>query len=188
MRAQGSVRFLRWALVLWVIVKTSQGFAGAFEAGGAFSWSRSNYSQNSFQWVRAYTASLGYYFTRESEIQFMYRDTTTRTQIDGLQNTSFRDRLYSINAVYHIFTDALISPNFRAGIGQLNRDATGSYGSTGTAPGRVDSVTGILGVGARVRLNEQFGLRFEALSYLAGGAIGTWSDNVTLNFGFSYLF
>ncbi len=164
--------------------------AGVFELGGSFSWSRSNYNAGSYTWTRAYGASLGYYFTQDSELEFSYHDSTTKNFVQGVQDISYRDRVYSINMLYYLFEEqATFRPFFRLGVGQLNRDATGTYTAAGySAPGRLDSVSVIGGLGFKIKLMEKVAIKTEATSYLTGGSIGSWQDNLTFNIGGAFYF
>ena len=84
--------------------------------------------------------------------------------------------------------DATFKPYLRGGIGQLNRDATGTYNGGYSAPGELDQVTVIAGAGLKAKLTSRFGLKMEITTYLAGGNISTWKDNISLNVGGSIYF
>jgi hypothetical protein len=181
-------------LILIVAIATSSGIfftpalAGMFESGGSLGYQRSNYGGGSFTWTRRYSATFGYYFTQDSQVEFMYQDSTTRTFVKDVQDVQFRDRVYSINLVHQFFRNERISPFIRAGIGQLNRDASGTYQGGFSPPPRVDSVTGILGAGIKIRVTQGFSLKVDATTFLAGGAIGTWNDNFAVSFGASVFY
>lgn len=164
--------------------------AGMFELGGSYSWSRSNYNAGSFNRTRSYGLSLGYYFTQDSELQFSYSDSKTDTYVPSVQDTSYHDRVYSLNMIYYLFDDKdPFRPFFRIGVGQLNRDATGSYPSSGySAPGRLDQVSVIGGIGFKLKLTSQIALKSEATSYLTGGSIGSWQDNLSYSVGGAFYF
>jgi hypothetical protein len=183
---------MKWKRILLATVMVVSGTAnaGVFELGGSYAWSRSNYNAGSFTWSRTYGASLGYYLTQDSEIQFSYSDTTTNTFVKEVQDTTYRDRVYSLNILYHLFDDKdPFRPFMRLGVGQLNRDATGTYTAAGVSPpGRLDQVSVIGGIGFKTKLTSQIALKAEATSYLTGGAIGSWKDNLTLNIGGAFYF
>jgi hypothetical protein len=164
--------------------------AGVFELGGGFSLNRSNYNGGSYNRTTAYSATLGYYFSQDSEIEFMYQDSSTRNFVPDVQDLTYRDRVYSLNFLYYLFDDqAATKPFFRIGVGQLNRDATGNYENGAfTAPGRLDQLSVILGAGIKARLGSRFGLKAEATTYLTGGAISSWQDNISLSIGGSLYF
>lgn len=168
----------------------SNAHAGLFELGGSFSWSRSNYNAGSYTWTRSYGFSIGYYFTQDSELQFSYQDSTTKNYVLNVQDITYRDRVYSINMVYHLLDeDSTFRPYFRLGVGQLNRDATGTYSAAGySAPGRLDAVSVIGGLGFKLKITQKIALKTEATSYLTGGSIGSWQDNLTFNIGGAYYF
>lgn len=164
--------------------------AGVFELGGGISYNRSNYNGGSYNRTTAYSLSLGYYFSQDSEIEFMYQDSTTKNFVPNVQDLTYRDRVYSMNFLYYLFDDqAQFKPFFRFGVGQLNRDATGTYQNGAfTAPGRLDQLSVILGAGIKARVGARVGLKAEATTYLTGGSISTWQDNITLNIGGSFFF
>lgn len=182
------VLILTLTLVIGSSILAKPGYAGMFESGGSLGYQRSNYGGDSFTWTRRYSATLGYYFTQDSQIEFMYQDSTTRTFVKDVQDVMFRDRVYSLNLVHQFFRNERISPFLRAGIGQLNRDATGTYQGGYSPPPRVDSVTGILGAGLKIRVTQGFSLKVDGTTFLAGGAIGTWQDNFAVSFGGSFYF
>lgn len=176
------------ALILSVL-GTIPAHAGVFELGGSFSYHRSNYNSGSYNQTQTWTGSLGYYLTQESEIEFMYSDTITRSFVANIQDLTYHDRMYSLNLLYHFFDpQAQFKPYLRSGIGQLNRDATGTYSSGARPVGRLDQVTVVLGFGVKFRITSQLGLKAEATSYMAGGAVSTWKDNIALSVGGSFYF
>ncbi len=164
--------------------------AGVYELGASFAYSRSNYNAGSYTRSSAYGISFGYYFTQDSEVQFSYSDKTDKTFVKNVQDTTYRDRTYSINMLYYLLDEqSTFRPFFRIGIGQLNRDATGTYSAAGySAPGRLDTVSVIGGLGFKWKVLEKIALKCEATSYLTGGAIGSWSDNLTFNIGGAFYF
>ena len=171
------------------LIFTISAQAGVYEVGASFAWNRSNYNAGSYTWTRAYSASFGYYFTQDSELQFSFSDSTTKTYVPNVQDISYRDRVYSINILYYLFDDkAAFRPYFRLGVGQLNRDATGSYSGTYSPAGRLDQVSVIGGLGFKLKLSEKIALKTEATSYLTGGSIGSWQDNLSFNFGGAFYF
>lgn len=174
---------------LWQVLP-APAVAGVFELGGAFSYSNSKYNGGSYNRTTSYSLSLGYYFSQDSEIEFMFQDSTTKNFVPNVQDLTYRDRVYSMNFLYYLFDDkAKFKPFFRFGVGQLNRDATGTYqGGAFTAPGRLDQLSVILGTGIKARVGERVGLKAELTSYLTGGSISTWQDNITLNIGGSFFF
>jgi len=168
---------------------TSGAQAGVFELGSAFSYQHNAYAGGSYTWTRSYTASFGYYFTADSEVEFSYQDSTNEEFVPSVQDITYRDRVYSINFLYYVAEDTnRFRPFFRAGLGQLNRDATGSYEGGYSPPGRLDQVTVIGGIGIKAKLGTRFGIKAECVDYLAGGGISSWKDNITINIGGSIYF
>ena len=184
--------------VFWMVLVSLLGLAhaenaraGAFEVSLGFSFSRSNYgSEFNYSWTRRWGASFGYEFNEKSQIEFAYQDLTDRTFIDGYQDTVFWDRVYSVNWVQSLLGKAYaFQPYLKAGLGQLNRDASGTYGGGASAPvAQVDSVTGVLGTGFRLYFTRTIAFRAEATSYLTGGSISTWQDNWSTSLGLSLVF
>lgn len=163
--------------------------AGRFEVSSGFSYSRTDYGERSYSWTRRWGANFGYHFSERSEIEVSFQDVVDRTLINGYQDTTTHDRIYAFNWVQSLLGKGyLIDPYFKLGIGQLNRDANGTYASGGSPSSQVDAVTGILGAGLRIGVTKAFGVRMEANTYLAGGSLRGWRDNVSLNAGFSFYF
>lgn len=163
--------------------------AGVFEVGGGFSYGHNTYNGGSFTSAKSWSGSFGYYFTEESEVQFSYQDSTNRDFVSGVQDISYEDRVYSINFLYHFADEeAKFKPFFRVGVGQLNRDATGSYAGAYSPPGRLDQVTVIGGLGIKAKISSRVSLKAEYTTFLSGGSVSTWKDNETLNFGGSFYF
>ena len=180
------------ALIFICLGTAENSFAGVFELGSGWSYRRSSYNSGSYTSMTSWNASLGYFFTQDSEVEFLYQDSSNSEYVPSIQDLQYRDRVYSLNFVYHLLPEgSSFRPFFRAGLGQLNRDATGTYfGGSGSyhPPGRLDQVTVIGGIGFKARLTSQVGLKAEATSYLTGGSISTWQDNVVISVGGSIYF
>lgn len=163
--------------------------ANMIEISSGGSYDRSNYSSGNYSWTKRIGGSLGIHFSELSSLEFSFQYVVDRTKIDGLQDTTFRDRIYSMNWV-QAFTDKsyMFQPYIKAGIGQLNRTGTGTYANGASPPPFVDSVTGVLGAGVRIYFTKRFAFRIEGTSYLAGGRLRTWRDNVGATFGLSLYF
>lgn len=163
--------------------------AGAFELSLGVSYNRSNYLAGGYTSERRWGSSVGYHFTERTEIEFAFQDVSTLNNLTGLENTRFHDQIYSLNWVQALTGKNFpVQPYAKVGVGQLNREATGTYASGAAPPAIVDSVTGVLGVGMRIYLTKTFGIRSEVTSYLAGGSIRTWKDNLSYNVGVSLYF
>jgi Outer membrane protein beta-barrel domain len=163
--------------------------AGIFELGGTFSYQKSTYNAGSFTWTRTWTGSLGYYLTEESEIEFSYSDSISQNYVKSAQDITYHDRTYSMNMILHFFDEkSHFKPYIRGGVGQLNRDATGSYQGGASPPGRLDQLTVIGGIGLKIRITSHLGLKAELTSYMTGGSITTWKDNMSANVGGSIYF
>ncbi len=176
-------------VALLTVLLPGKASAGAFEYSLGFSFNRSNYTEESFSWNRRWGTSIGYHFTDRSGIEFSFQDVVDRTKIIGYEDTTFHDQIFSFNWVQALTgKDFPVQPYVKAGIGQLNREATGTYGGGGSPPRIVDSVTAVFSLGARIYLSRGMAIRTEATSYLSGGSIRTWKDNLAYNFGVSVFF
>lgn len=163
--------------------------AGYTEVGGAFSYTRSNYAADSYSFTRRWTGSIAYHLSDVSSIELAYENAFERTKIVGYQDTIFKDKVYSASWVQALIGKKFFfQPFVKAGAGQLNREASGSYAGGGSPPARVDSLTVILGGGVRIFLTEQIVLRVQVTSYLEAGRIKSYKDNVATSFGTSIYF
>jgi hypothetical protein len=163
--------------------------AGVFETSLGYSYSKSTYNGGSYNSSHSWNGSFGYYFTQDSQVQFSYQDTNTDEFVPNVQDLHYRDRVYSLNFLYHLFSEGSgVRPYLRFGVGQLNRDATGTYQGGFSPPGRLDQVTVIGGLGFKVKISSRIGFKVEGTSYLTGGSIATWKDNFNLSLGGSFYF
>ena len=170
-------------------VFSRQAQAGSFEASAGFSFNRSRYSDDSYSWSRRWGSSLGYHFSDRTELEVAFQDIVDRTKIVGFEDTTFHDTIFSVNWVQGLVgKDWAVQPYVKVGVGQLNREATGSYANGVSPPTIVDSLTGILGAGARIYITRTFAIRTEVSSYLEGGKIKTWQQNIGVTAGLSYYF
>jgi hypothetical protein len=183
------MKAFRWCLYTFTLLFPISALCGVFEVGSGFSYSRSAYNAGSASSTRSWNASLGYYFTQDSQVMFSYQDTLSKDFVPNVQDLQYRDRVYSVNLVYHLLGEgSTVRPYVRAGVGQLNRDATGTFQGGFSPPGRLDQVTVIGGLGLRIRITQQVAFKAEGTSYLTGGSVSTWQDNFTVNFGGSFYF
>jgi hypothetical protein len=168
---------------------SSRASAGVYELGGQFSYQHNTYNGGAFTYTRMYAANLGYYFTEDSEVEFSYQDSTNEDYQPGVQDITYRDRVYSLNFLYHLFEEkSAIRPYFRVGIGQLNRDQTGTYAGGFQPGGTLDQVTVIGGFGIKAKIIGRFSLKAEATTYLLNGAVSSWRDNLAVSIGGSVYF
>lgn len=187
-----SKRRLKLALA-WSVASSflplSRAHANTLELSVGFSYSQSTFSPGSYQWSRRWGASIGYYLWSISEIELGFQDVYDRTRIEGAQDTTFNDRIYSVNWVQGLTPKGFpVQPYLKVGAGQLNRDASGTYASGATVPSRLDSLTVIAGAGLKILILRTFGLRVEANTYLIGGVLSTWKDNFAFTSGVSLYF
>ncbi len=175
------------AAALWLAPSTARSGAIELSLGGSFN--RSNYTSTSYAWTRRLGFSLGYHLTELSEIEIAFQDVIDRTYLQGYEDTTFHDQIYSANWVQSLTgKESFLQPYLKGGVGQLNRKASGWYAIGATPPSEVNSLTGIVGAGLRLYLTRNFAIRSEATTYLTGGALGTWKDNYALQFGVSWMF
>jgi hypothetical protein len=162
---------------------------GAFEFSVGLSYNRSNYTAENYSWSRRYGASIGYHFSERSGVEFSFQDAYERTYIANYQDTTFQDQIYGLSWIQAVTgRNAPVQPYLKVGAGQLNRDASGSYANGAAPASRVDSLTGILGLGLRLYLSRGFAIRGEVTSYLQGAQISTWQDNISATAGVSVYF
>lgn len=177
-------------IVVALALAPSLAEAGLFELSFGLSYNRSNYSGASYAWQRRWGAAIGYHFSQSSGVEFSYQNVTDRNYVVGSEDTTTLDQVYSISWVQDFMGDkSAFQPYVKLGLGQLNRDITGSYvGAAGVLPIRIDSVTVVISVGFKLFLLKSFAVRTEATSYLTGGSIASWQDNVAITTGLSYYF
>lgn len=163
--------------------------AGVFEIGMGFSFNKSEYAADDYTWARRWSASVGYHFTETSGIEVSYQMVTTRTYIATYQDTTFNDQVYSLNWVQSILPQKTVfQPFFKIGVGQLNRDASGTYAGGSRPPFQIDSLTGILALGFKLYALKNVAFRVEGNTYLVGGSLATWQNNLGLVIGGSFYF
>jgi hypothetical protein len=185
-------RFLRgqviWALFSLFLAGSAQG--GTFEFSGTFSFNSSSFGNGNQQWTRRWGASVGYTFWSLSEIEFAVQDVLYRTKIARSEDTTFHDQIFSIDWVQSLTSKSSgFQPYVKAGVGQLNREASGIYDDgAASPPATYGSLTGILGAGLRIFVHRAIALRAEGATYLTGAVLSTWQDNFALNAGLSLYF
>jgi hypothetical protein len=184
------MKFRSSAIALMIAaLGTPLAHAGVIELSAGFFYNRTNYSLADYSWSKRLGFSIGYYFTESSQIEFSYQDMIERMFVTNYQDTTFHDRVYSFNWVQSILgKKTRFQPYVKIGVGQLNRDGSGTYAGGGAPPARYDAVTGVLGGGFKFYFTQTFALRTEATSYLAKGNLASWKDNIAASVGLSLLF
>lgn len=173
------------ALLMIEFLLPNQGLA-AVEISAGVSFNQSYFTDDSYTWTRRYGASFGVFLTELTEIEIGYQDVHERVNIANYEDTNFHDNIYSLTVSQTLLSKRFsVQPYVKAGFGQLNREATGTYANGVAPPAVVDSLTGIVGAGIRVYLTRAFGIRGEATSYLTGGKISTWTNNTSVTVGIS---
>ena len=172
-----------------ILATTNQARAGVFELGGNLSYSKSTYGTDSYTWSRRWSGNFAYHLTDVSSIEASYEDAVERDHIPGYQDTTFHDKIYSVSWVQALIgSQFFFQPFVKGGLGQLNRDATGSYANGVAPPVSTDQLTVILGGGLRMFLTQHFVLRTQVTSYIEGGRIKTYKDNIAASVGISFYF
>lgn len=172
-----------------LVLAPSRASAGYFELSLGGSYSRSQYSEDSYSWSRRWSASVGYYFTETSGLEVSFTESFERTNLVNWQDTSTQDRVYSLNWIQSFMARHFpVQPYLKAGVGQLNREASGSYAFGVSPPEILDSITAVFAVGLKIKITQNFAFRVEGSTLLSGGRIYTWQDNLSGNFGLSYYF
>lgn len=171
------------------LLVTAPVLAGTMELSFGFNYNRTNYSEGNYSWNRRLGASVAYHFTATSGIEWSYAMVVDRTKIEGLQDTTFNDQVYSLNWVQSLTgSQTIFQPYFKAGIGQLNRDASGTYAGGVSPPPFLDALSAVLSTGFRLYFTKAFALRIEATTYLQNADFSKWKDNLGLTAGTSIYF
>lgn len=165
---------------------TASAWAGVLEIAGTVSLSQNTYGDSSFVFNRRWAGSFGYYLSDFSELELSMIDSYNRSYFPGFEDTTFHSQVYSLDWVQSFLPKgSIFQPYLKLGVGELNQTASGSYYGGLEPPAELDSLTIVIGVGARLRLFGDFGLKGEATTYLAGGVLSTWQNNYALSIGFS---
>ncbi len=176
-------------VLLGVLLLPWQAAAGYFEYSIGFNFDRSEYGDGSFSWSRRWGTSLGYNFSDISQIEVSFQDVVNRNRYAGFEDSNYHDRIYSLNWVQSLFgKEFFFRPYVKAGVGQLNRTAVVSNYLGRRQESNVDSLTAVAGAGIKISITRAFGIRVEATSYLSGGRIKTWRDNLAGTIGGSIYF
>lgn len=176
---------LLFGLVAMVLgVPTANADYWEFSAG--LNYNKSTYSGGSYSWTRRLGGTVGYNFTDSSMVEVAYQQSYQRDHYQGFQDSSYNDRVYSVNLVWNVLgRTSQFQPYFKVGIGQLNREATVSDSIGRSEFTQMDQLTGVIGAGLKLMLTRTFAIRFEGTSYLSGAKISTWQDNFGATFGVS---
>jgi hypothetical protein len=175
-------------LLVWIL-NAAPIHAGVIEISGSGSYSSSRIGDSGQQWTRRWSLSVGYYLIGWSELELSFQDVLYRTQVIGIEDTTFHDQISSLDWIQYLAPQNFpIIPYIKTGVGQLNRTASGTYWTGGAPPQTYAVLTAILGAGLKIKLTHSFALKVEGSSYLSGGAIASWKDNFAGNIGFSFYF
>ena len=185
------MKLLLYIISLWSL--STPAFAGVYELGAGFSFDKRQFDDESFNWNRRWSFTGGYHFTDSSGIEVGFQDVVDRTFIKNFQDTTFHDQILSVSWIQTFFDrQSSFRPFFKAGVGQLFRKASGSYqigATTAVSPApEVSSVTAVFGIGFKYFFLQNMALRLEVTTYLPGGSLRTWQDNVAISIGTSFFF
>ena len=176
-------------LVSLIACVPSLGHAGVFEIKLGYSYARTNFNANDYNWNRLWSVSFGYYITRISRIEISYANQYARSVFPAVQSSEIADQYTTLNWVQGILpSKAFIHPYLKAGAGQLNRDANVSSSSGLTSRIRMDSLTFVLGAGLRVPVSETLGVEAEVKGYIVNYDFNTWKDNLSVEGGIAFYF
>ncbi len=182
------MRFLKLIFIVSVISTNLYAADGVWESSVGFSFNKTTYSEGNYNWTRRWGASVGYHFTERSSVEIGFQDVVDRTKIVSYEDTTFHDQIYSLNWVQSFLPKTQpVQPYVKAGVAQLNREATGVYANGASPISRVDSVSALLGAGVRIYITRNLAIRTEATSYMPGGSIKVWKDNFAYTLGLSLL-
>jgi len=166
--------------------------AGVFELSLGFSYSRSLLQEGDSTTMTSWGSALAYHFSNSSGLEFSFDDVTQKNIVAGVQDITVHDRIYSINWVQGILNQkSMFQPYFKVGVGQTNRDISGSITFSGTKIGvtsEVDEVTGIGSVGFRLYMTQRFSVKAEGTTRLLGGKLANWKDDIRGKVGISFYF
>jgi hypothetical protein len=177
------------AIFVFLLQGLNAAEAGYWDLSLGFNYNRSEFANQSYSWTRRYGVSMGYHFTETSTIEFSLQDSYDRNKYTGYEDSTYHDRVYSVNWVQAFSgKEDLFQPYVKGGVGVLNRDAMIVDSIGRSQESQTDSITGVIGLGLRIRLTQTLGLRMEGTSYLSGGRISTWRDNFAATFGASFYF
>lgn len=178
--------------ILWGalgLAQTLTAQAGTFELSFGASYSSSDYGNGSFSWNRRIGGSIGYYFFSITELELAYQDVVDQTKITGFQDTTTHDIVVSLNVVQTLVPKSFpVQPYIKLGAGQLYREAKGTYAGGAAPPAVIGSLTVIGGAGLKIYITRNFAIRGEATTYMVGGVLSSWKDNIALTGGVSLLF
>lgn len=178
-----------WVLLLGFIASALPAEAGYFELSAGFSFGRRGYSDEAYNWTRRWGLSVGYYFNETAEVEVSFQDVFDRSFIPGYEDTHFHDQVYSLNWVQGFLPRTFpIQPYTRAGFGQLNRVATGTYANGAVPTQEVASLTAVLGVGLKIQIMRGISLKIEGLSYIPTSNIDRWKDNYHVDTGIAIFY
>jgi len=80
-------------------VRVAQAAAGNFEISGGLAFNSTDYGNGDYSWSRRWGASVGFFFTDLTEVEYAFQDVTERTKLSGYEDTSFHDQINSINLI-----------------------------------------------------------------------------------------
>ncbi|MBN22403.1 MAG: hypothetical protein CL678_14060 [Bdellovibrionaceae bacterium] len=185
-------------LSLWIgivlLFESVSASAGIFEYSVGFSFYKSRFSEESFNWTRAWRTSVGYHFTDFSGIELSFQDLTNRTKVFNSEDIMTHDLVYSLNWIQQFVpSDWIFRPYGKLGLGQTNRQVEGTVIDSGTSQSiafrqKINAVTIVMSLGFKLFLLKNIAIRNEFSSQLVKGSIRNWDDNINFTIGASVYF
>jgi hypothetical protein len=162
---------------------------GKFDISFGFGYNTQSIGNGSFAINKRIGGSVGYFIFPVTEVELAYQYSVERTKILNFQDTTFYDSVFTGNVTQYVFPKHWpVQPYLKLGLGQLNRIAEGSYAFGAAPAAELASLTVVMGFGVRFYITRFIAVRTELTSYLAGGAISTFTENMAVNMGLSVVF
>jgi hypothetical protein len=154
-----------------------------FQIQGNYSFQQNSYGGDHTTTMQRWGGAIGYAIFSRSEILLSYQVSWYRVKILPIEDSLYTDTLFSMEwQQYFLPLSIPFQPYVKLGGGALEREAFGYRFEDDLVP-RVQNLTAILGLGVRWMMSQALGLKFEANSYLAGGMIRTWKENLGVSVG-----
>ena len=163
--------------------------AGFFDFSFGFNFTKNTYANDSYSWTRRYGPGLGYHFNETSTLEVSLQDNYERNHFTGFEDSTYHDRIYSVNWVQGLTgKEAILQPYLKGGFGFLEHSATSVNGYNQSQSTRLLQETVVAGAGLRVKITQTIGLRAEGTSYLTDIQLRSFKKNFAATFGVSVYF
>jgi len=184
-----SVKTLFLFVILFGFVPSSHGIATNVELGLSGMFFTKDFGNQTKLWQRNYSFAVGYFLLSGSEIETHWSDILSRNTFLGSSESSYHDQISSLNWVQSLTgRNWTFQPFVKIGFGLVLRDVSGSIDGVVLPPARLSTHVALAGLGFRSYLSSVLALKVEAISYLVGGVLATWQNNLYFQAGlFLYL-